>query len=61
MTISSDKNEVETKNIDFGKLNDDQVKGLADLFSMMAANVEYIKKLAPQFERIDKNKPNYLQ
>ena len=61
MIISSDKNEVETKNIDFGKLNDDQVKGLADLFSMMAANVEYIKKLAPQFERIDKNKPNYLQ
>ncbi len=61
MTISSDKNEVEKKQIDFGKLNDDQVKGLADLFSMMAANVEYIKKLAPQFERIDKNKPSYLQ
>lgn len=61
MTISSDQNEVETKRIDFGKLNDDQVKGLADLFSMMAANVEYIKKLAPQFEKLDKSRPGYLQ
>ena len=61
MTISSEQHEVETKKIDFGKLNDDQVKGLAELFSMMASNIEYLKKLAPQFEKIDKSRPGYLQ
>ena len=52
---------VDSKRIDFGKLKDDQVKGLTDVFSMMAANIEYLKKLAPQFERMDKSKPPYLQ
>jgi hypothetical protein len=53
--------EVESKKIDFGKLKRDQVKGLADLFSMMSSNVEYIKKLEPQYERLDKSKPPYLR
>ncbi|MGA2874791.1 MAG: hypothetical protein ABSE82_04535 [Nitrososphaerales archaeon] len=61
MKISKDGKNVETKNIDFGILKESQVKGLTDLFSMMAANVEYIKKLAPQFEKLDKSKPTYLQ
>lgn len=61
MTITSDRNEIDRKDIDFGKLDDQQVKGLADLFSAMAANIEYIKKLAPQFEKIDKSRPGYLQ
>jgi hypothetical protein len=51
----------DTKRIEFGKLKEDQVKGLADLFSMMSANIEYIKSLTPQFEKLDKNKPAYLQ
>ena len=51
---------VDSKRIDFGKLKEDQVKGLTDIFSMMAANIEYLKKLAPQFERMDKSKPQYL-
>jgi Zn-finger domain-containing protein len=53
--------EVDSKKIDFGKLKRDQVKGLADLFSMMSSNIEYIKKLEPQYERLDKNKPPYLR
>ncbi len=52
--------EVDSKKIDFGKLKRDQVHGLADLFSMMASNVEYIKKLEPQYEKLDKSKPAYL-
>jgi Zn-finger domain-containing protein len=52
---------IDSKKIDFGKLKEDQVKGLTDLFSMMAANIEYLKKLAPQFERLDKSKPGYLK
>jgi hypothetical protein len=51
---------VDSKQIDFGKLKRAQVKGLADLFSMMASNVEYIKKLQPQYEKLDKSKPSYL-
>ena len=53
--------EVDSKTIDFGKLKKDQVKGLADLFAMMASNVEYIKKLEPQYEKLDKSKPAYLR
>jgi hypothetical protein len=60
ITDSSGK-EADSKKIDFGKLKRDQVKGLADLFSMMASNVEYIKKLEPQYERLDKSKPPYLR
>ena len=52
---------VDSKRIDFGKLREEQVKGLTDLFSMIAANVEYLKKLAPQFDKMDKSKPPYLQ
>jgi hypothetical protein len=52
--------EVESKKIDFGKLKRDQVKGLTELFSMMASNIEYIKKLEPQYEKLDKSKPAYL-
>ena len=61
MEISKGKENVDTKKIDFGDLKEAQVKGLTDLFSMMAANVEYIKKLAPQFEKLDRSVPNYLQ
>ena len=52
--------EVDSKKIDFGKLKLDQVKGLTDIFSMMASNIEYIKKLEPQYEKLDKSKPPYL-
>ncbi len=53
--------EVDSKKIDFGKLKRDQVRGLTDLFSMMASNIEYIKKLEPQYEKLDKSKPPYLR
>ena len=61
MKISKHGRGVETKTIDFGIVKESQVKGLTDLFSMMAANIEYIKKLAPQFEKLEKGKPTYLQ
>jgi hypothetical protein len=61
MIVSKDGRDVDRKKVDFGKLKEAQVKGLADLFSMMAANIEYIKSLTPQFEKLDKSKPAYLQ
>ena len=61
MQVSKQGKETDRKKIDFGMLKEAQVKGLADLFSMMAANVEYIKNLTPQFEKMDKTKPTYLQ
>ena len=61
MSVSKEGKEVEKKRVDFGKLKEAQVKGLADLFSMMSANIEYIRALTPQFERLDKTKPAYLQ
>ncbi len=61
MTISKNGKEVETKKIDFGTLKESQTKGLADVFAMMAANIEYIKKLAPQFEKLGQSKPTYLR
>ena len=44
----------------FWKAKEDQVKGLTDLFSTIAANIEYLKKLAPQFDKMNKSKPQYL-
>ncbi len=61
MLVSKNGRDVEKKNVDFGKLKEAQVKGLADLFSMMSANIEYIKSLTPHFEKLDKSKPTYLQ
>ncbi len=61
MSISKDGKEAEKKKVDFGKLKEAQVKGLTDLFSMMAANIEYIKALTPQFEKLDRSRPEYLQ
>ena len=61
MNISKKGQTVETKKIDFGHLREAHVRGLTDLFTVLAQNVEYIKKLAPQFEKLDKSKPGYLQ
>ncbi len=62
MKISDvDGKEVETRTVDFGKLKSDQLKGLTDLFSMMASSVEYIRKLAPQYEKLGKTVPPYLR
>jgi|HubBroStandDraft_4_1064222.scaffolds.fasta_scaffold3592543_1 hypothetical protein len=61
MSVSKDGREVDKKRVDFGKLKEAQVKGLTDLFAMMAANIEYIKALTPQFEKLDKSRPEYLQ
>jgi hypothetical protein len=61
MTVSRDGRDVDKKRVDFGKLKEAQVTGLADLFAMMAANIEYIKALTPQFEKLDKTRPDYLK
>jgi len=61
MEISKNGQRVDLKKADFGRMKMAQVKGLADLFVMMSANIEYIKKLTPQFEKLDKSIPNYLQ
>ena len=62
MMITDDTGkDVDSKKIDFGKLKLDQVRGLTELFSMMASNIEYIKKLEPLYEKLDKNKPAYLR
>jgi hypothetical protein len=61
MSVSKDGAEVDKKRVNFGKLKEAQVKGLADLFSMMSANIEYIKALTPQFEKLDRTRPEYLQ
>lgn len=61
MQISKKGREVDRKKLEFGKLREAQVKGLADLFAMMSANIEYLKSQTPQFEKLDKSKPNYLQ
>ena len=61
MDVSKNGKDVDRKKVDFGKLNEGQVKGLADLFTMMSANIEYIKSLTPQFEKLDRSKPSYLQ
>ncbi len=53
--------EVDSKTVDFGSLRADQLKGLTDLFSMMASNVEYIRKLSPQYEKLENSSPPYLR
>ena len=63
VTIQVSKNgkDVDRKKLDFGKIKEAQVRGLADLFAMMSANVEYLKSLTPQFEKLEQSKPAYLQ
>jgi hypothetical protein len=62
MKITNDQGEeVDSKTIDFGKLRSDQLKGLTDVFAMMASNIEYIRKLAPQYEKVGSTVPPYLR
>ena len=61
MRISKKGKEVENKSVDFGQMKEAQLKGLVDLFTMIAQNIEYLKKLTPQFEKLDRSKPAYLQ
>ncbi|MDG6996056.1 MAG: hypothetical protein JRN52_09035 [Nitrososphaerota archaeon] len=61
MQITKKGKIVEMKNMELNNLNEAYVRGLADLFSMLAANTEYLKKLTPQFEKLDKSKPSYLR
>jgi hypothetical protein len=62
MKISDeDGKEVDSKTVDFGNLRADQLKGLTDLFSMMASNVEYVRKLSPQYEKLGNSIPPYLR
>jgi hypothetical protein len=62
MRVSNEQGEeVESKTVDFGKLREDQLKGLIDIFAIMASNVEYIRKLAPQYEKVGKTVPPYLR
>jgi hypothetical protein len=61
MQVSKDGKEVDKKRVDFGRLKEAQVRGLADVFMMMAANIEYIKQLTPQFEKLEGSRPGYLQ
>ena len=62
MKVSDEEGkEVDSKTVDFGKLQADQLKGLTDIFAMMASNVEYIRNLAPQYEKVGNTIPPYLR
>jgi hypothetical protein len=62
MKISDESGkEIDSKAVDFGKLSSDQLRGLTDLFAMMASNVEYIRKLSPQYEKVGNSIPPYLR
>ena len=61
MSIGQEGREVEARRIDFGKVREDQLKALTDLFSTIASNVEAIRNLAPLYEKLDKSKPSYLR
>ncbi len=61
MSIGQEGKEVQSRRIDFGKVREDQLKALTELFGTISSNVEAIKNLAPVFEKLDKSKPSYLR
>ncbi|MGI0079582.1 MAG: hypothetical protein ACRECH_08155 [Nitrososphaerales archaeon] len=61
LSIGQNGKEVETRKIDFGKVRDDQLKALTDLFATISSNVDAIRKMAPIYEKLDKSKPSYLR
>ncbi|HKW03809.1 MAG TPA: hypothetical protein VJN71_00795 [Nitrososphaerales archaeon] len=61
MNISQGGKELEARQIDFGSVNEDQLKALTDLFSTISTNVDAIRSMAPLYERLDKTKPSYLK
>lgn len=61
MSIGQEGKEVQSRRIDFGKVREDQLKALTELFGTISSNVEAIRSLAPVFEKLDKSKPSYLR
>ena len=61
MSIGQEGKEVQSQRIDFGKVREDQLKALTELFGTISSNVEAIRSLAPVFEKLDKSKPSYLR
>ena len=61
MEITDDKGElVRKREIDLGKMNESALNELNDLFSLMSKDIDQIKKLEPQFEKLAKREPEYL-
>jgi hypothetical protein len=54
------KGVIDKKQIDFGKMDFEALKELTDMFNLMSKDIDQIKRLKPQFEKIEKTKPEYL-
>jgi hypothetical protein len=61
MEVTDDRGElVKKRSIDLGKMNENTLNELNDLFSLMSKDIDQIKKLEPQFEKLAKRDPEYL-
>ncbi len=61
MDIYENEVKVDEKEIDFGKMHKVALRELVDLFSLMAKDIEQVKKLGPQIRKLEKEKPEYLK
>jgi len=61
MDIFENEAMVERKQIDFGRMDKDALKELVDLFSLMAKDIEQVKKFGPQYRKLEKKKPEYVK
>ena len=52
--------EIDSRRIDFGKLDKKGLDELLTLFSIMEQNIEQMKKMEPVFEKHDRTKPGYV-
>lgn len=55
------KGEIDRKEINFGRMDSAALKELTDMFSLMSKDIDQIKRLKVQFEKLEKTKPEYLE
>ena len=61
MDIYENESKVEQKQIDFGMMDEAALNELKALFSLMAKDIEQVKKLGPQIRKLEKENPEYVK
>lgn len=61
MDIFENDRIVDKKEIDFGRMDKEALNELIGLFSLMAKDIEQIKKLSPHIRKLEKETPDYLK
>ena len=60
MRVTKEGKTIESRQIDFGKMDEKGYKELNGLFALMSKDIDQIKNMSSVFEKLGKSKPEYV-